>query len=248
VTDFYVVRSPVQIRDEKQKKELIREIRARVAKPGLVVLDTFARCFLGGEENSSKDVGEFIEAAGAIQQEFGAAVLLVHHAKRPRSKNARPDERGSGALRGAADSMVSAWKAGDLVSIESEKMKDEKEFKPITLRLEVVHVGVKARGEAITSCVLVSTEAMPLAQAVLPPLHTGMIGGLQRAPDQMLSRQHWIEAVKSDGGETFSKRSFDEARDELLDDLKHIEKVKHGVFRLSLAGVAAAAALQDVAA
>jgi hypothetical protein len=33
-----------------------------------------------------------------------------------------------------------------------------------------------------------------------------------------------------------------------LDDLKHIEKVKHGVFRLSLAGVAAAAALQDVAA
>ena len=77
------------------------------------MLDTFARCFVDGEENSAKDVGQSIEAAREIQAEFGAAVLLVHHAKRPRNKRDRPDERGSSALRGAADAMASLWKDAD---------------------------------------------------------------------------------------------------------------------------------------
>ena len=67
------------------------------ARPALVVIDTMARG-MTGDENSAKDVGRFIAAVDALP---ASARLVVHHTGKDGSS-----ERGSGALRGAADMMA----------------------------------------------------------------------------------------------------------------------------------------------
>jgi hypothetical protein len=56
---------------------------------------------VGGDENSSKDVGMVIYYCSKIQRELNTAVALVHHTTKTGGV-----ERGSSALRGAADQMI----------------------------------------------------------------------------------------------------------------------------------------------
>src|SRR4051794_7107287 len=55
---FFTLQAP-QLTDAKNLTALIADIK-RQATPVLIVLDTFARTFVGKEENSSKDTGEWI--------------------------------------------------------------------------------------------------------------------------------------------------------------------------------------------
>jgi hypothetical protein len=102
-------------------------------EPALIVLDTLARCLVGGEENSAKDVGLAIAAADRIRRATGAAVLIVHHTRKDGDT-----ERGSTALRGAVDAMWSLRERGSGLQLVSEKMKDAEAFEPIPLRLTPV--------------------------------------------------------------------------------------------------------------
>lgn len=86
---------------EGDEKKLIRTIERLPSKPVLVVIDTLARCFEGGEENSSKDMGKFIAACDRIRNETGAAVMVIHHT----GKNGET-ERGSSALKSAVSTMI----------------------------------------------------------------------------------------------------------------------------------------------
>lgn len=101
--------------------------------PVLVVVDTMARSMIGGDENAARDVGMFIDAADELCKASGAARLIVHHT----GKNGE-DERGSSALRGAAD-LMAALKPDDAgIRLECVKAKDSEEFEPWNLHLESV--------------------------------------------------------------------------------------------------------------
>lgn len=95
------------------------------AQPKFIVLDTLARCFLGGDENSSKDMGRFIEGCDEIRKRTGAVVLIVHHTGKDGDL-----ERGSSALRAGADVMIKAERDdgdspnGGRVTLTFEKRKD----------------------------------------------------------------------------------------------------------------------------
>ncbi len=71
---------PVQFMDDRETERLLRAIAALPAPPVLIVIDTMARCLVGGEENSARDVGLFIHGVERIRHATGAAVLVVHHA------------------------------------------------------------------------------------------------------------------------------------------------------------------------
>lgn len=101
--------------------------------PALVVLDTLARCLVGGDENSAQDMGLAIHAAGQIQKALGASVMIVHHT----AKNTLT-ERGSGALRGAADTMILVDNKGGFISVSCEKQKDAAPFESSEWRLHQV--------------------------------------------------------------------------------------------------------------
>jgi hypothetical protein len=110
--------------------ELCREVGA-----GLVVLDTQARVTLGLEENSSKDMGVFVDRLERLRDTTKACVLTVHH-----TSKGGESLRGSSALEGAASTIVTVKKDGDMVTVSADpdhggKTKDVAAFDPISLRI-----------------------------------------------------------------------------------------------------------------
>ena len=53
-------------------------------EPSLIVVDTMARSMGLGDENSSRDLGQFIANVGTIREITGAYVLVVHHSGKER--------------------------------------------------------------------------------------------------------------------------------------------------------------------
>jgi len=135
--------------------EAVSEFCAAVShlNPKLIVIDTLARCMLGGDENSAKDMGLFIHACNTIQRLTGAAVLVVHHTGKSRNS-----ERGSSALRGGADSMIELSNDDGLISVNCTKSKDSEPFKTRYLRL--VKIATRAERD---SCVLLPAEKVQVS-------------------------------------------------------------------------------------
>jgi len=109
------------------------------ASPVLMVIDTLARNFLGGDENTSKDMGKFVSTVDYFRDHYGASVLAIHHT----GVGEKMRERGSSALRGACDTMVILeWKKHHRCCVvHCEKQKDAEEFPPYVLRQEKVDLG-----------------------------------------------------------------------------------------------------------
>ena len=103
--------------------------------PGLIIIDTLARCFTG-DENETADMARFVAGVDTLRQQLGATVLVVHHMGKDRSRG----ERGSSVLRGAADTMIRVVrnKQDDVMLLKCSKQKDAVEFGDIELRLETV--------------------------------------------------------------------------------------------------------------
>ena len=154
---FFVLEA-VQLKTDEDYRTLVRRIEARNLKPALIVLDTFARCFVGGDENTSKDVGEFMDASRRLQQELDSAILLVHHT----GKDGK-DERGSSALRAAADVMFKVSQdSHGLIRVENDRQKDDEETAIEPLELKQVTLQRLDTQRFLTSCVLRATDAAPL--------------------------------------------------------------------------------------
>jgi AAA domain/DnaB-like helicase N terminal domain len=131
----YFVTRPVNLRDRSEIESFVRQVRAQVPEQiKLVVFDTLARCMIGGDENSSRDMGQAIDGADLVRTRLECAVLLVHHTRKDSEV-----ERGSTALRGAVDVML-ALKVEDNsgLIVSCEKMKDAPPFERIELELEPV--------------------------------------------------------------------------------------------------------------
>ena len=154
---MFFVLEPVQLRDPAHIKGLLYQINARNKQPALIVFDTLARCFVDGEENSAKDVGVVVHHAGVLQQVTGATVLILHHTGRA----AQDQERGSTALRGAADVMISQTIRDGIITLRNTKQKDAEEFAPMTLQLRQVELDMtpSVSTENVTSCVVIRADA-----------------------------------------------------------------------------------------
>lgn len=109
---------------------------SKSVQPVLVILDTLARCLVGGDENSAKDMGLAIAAADRIRRALGATVLLVHHTNKDGGS-----ERGSSALRGACDTMLELRQVDDLLELSCSKQKEAEPFEPLELKLVPAYPG-----------------------------------------------------------------------------------------------------------
>lgn len=142
--------------------DLLREaIEALPEPPVLIVVDTLARNFGAGDENSTKDMNAFIKAVDELRGE--ATVLIVHH-----SGHSNQDrERGSSALRGAADAIYQVERQGGrIVKLTAQKMKDAPTPPPMALEVKGVALGfAEDNGELATSLVLVDGAAQRAIRA-----------------------------------------------------------------------------------
>ncbi len=134
----------------------VAEIVATVAevKPVLVIIDTLARTMTGGDENTQRDMGLFVAACDRIRMATDCTVLVVHHTGRNGNH-----ERGSTALRGAADQVISLDNDDGLIRLACEKSKDSAGFPQRGLRLVVVETGhILEDGTPETSCVVLPSD------------------------------------------------------------------------------------------
>lgn len=146
------ISEPIQPHREGEIESLIEEIRMNGLKPRLIIIDTFARCFAGADENSAKDMGVWVNAISRLQREFDATIVFLHH---PTKSNG--DLRGSGALAGAADTIISVDKNRDgLIDARCEKQKDAEPFERFQVRLRSVEGTNSAIVEAIDACLGIS--------------------------------------------------------------------------------------------
>lgn len=91
--------------------------------PSLIVIDTFARAMAGADENSAMEVGRFIDMMDQARQMTGCATLILHHP----AKNGL-GYRGSGAIAGAADLLVSLTEDENVPGSLTLKYDDVKDF------------------------------------------------------------------------------------------------------------------------
>jgi hypothetical protein len=86
--------------EEADRKALVEAITQAGVKPGLIVLDTLARCYGGGDENSTKDMNTFVTNCDLLRESFpDTTILVVHHT----GKDTARGLRGSSAFNGALD-------------------------------------------------------------------------------------------------------------------------------------------------
>ncbi len=123
----------VNMLDEQDVTTLLAALADLPIPPALTVIDTLARCLVGGDENAARDMGLFIAAVDRIRAATGGTVLVVHHT----GKNGDA-ERGSSALRGAADTMIAVTNDDGLIRIQCDKQKDAPEFERVYARLVTV--------------------------------------------------------------------------------------------------------------
>jgi hypothetical protein len=89
--------------------------------PALIVVDTLARNFGPGDENSTSEMGAFIAAMDDLKARYpGCVLLMVHHSGHAEKQRAR----GSMALKGALDFEYRLEKTGVALTLENTKMKD----------------------------------------------------------------------------------------------------------------------------
>lgn len=103
-------------------------------KPALIVLDTFARCILGIEENSAREIGLVVANLDRLRRATGACILLVHHS----GKESERGSRGSSALRGALDTELELSGDADRMTLKVRKQKEGPEPAPLYLGLVTV--------------------------------------------------------------------------------------------------------------
>ncbi|RDD94161.1 DNA primase [Acidovorax sp. BoFeN1] len=149
----------------------VLDLAAVVPDGAVVVVDTLNRAAPTADENSSRDMGEILEAAKTLQTLTGGLVVLVHHT----GKNAAAGLRGHSSLFAAMDAAIEVSREGDRREWKVAKSKDGIDGEACPFKLAVEVLGTEPTGEAITSCVVVRDTAVEDVRAVKLPQ-----GGNQR--------------------------------------------------------------------
>lgn len=129
----------------------VTDMASNYGPPALIIIDTLARNFGAGDENSTKDMNEFITAVDGLKAPFPkCTVLIVHHSGHGDKLRAR----GAMSLKGAMDAEYRVEKDNMSVTLTCTKMKDAPEPLPLFFKLE----GVALDRDA-TSAVLMVADA-----------------------------------------------------------------------------------------
>ena len=160
---LHVVTLAVAIHNPKVVEAFRADIEQQLpigVTPDLLVIDTFARNFVGGDENSAQHMGLFVAGADALREHFQTAVLVLHHPTKDGSS-----ERGSEALRNASFAVFvfNRTKPMMFATVKCDRMK-EASFPPdVKLQPKVV-------GDALVAdWPYVSADAVAAPDAVLSP-------------------------------------------------------------------------------
>lgn len=157
---FYVIDAAPNFAKQKEDAKAIVEEIKRIeerdsVKVGLMVVDTLATTFEGGNENSSEDMGLYISNMKYIQRYADTGVLIVHHSGKDQAAGAR----GHSSLRAATDTEIeiTSEKKGERYHrlIQTKKQREGESGITIKFGLAVVELGRDDDGDPIDTCHIV---------------------------------------------------------------------------------------------
>ena len=160
---IFVSLAPVGLCDADQVDAIIESVRAigeQAGPPIAIFIDTLARNFGPGDENSTADMTRFIAGIDRIREIYHSAVHIIHHSGHADKTRAR----GSMALKGAVDAEYSLTKNNDgIVRMECKKLKDAELPETMAFKIRSVALPlVDADGEPVTSAVLDRVDYEPV--------------------------------------------------------------------------------------
>lgn len=205
-TNFHFYTEPVQVMDEGSRNEFISQIRQQKINPDIIIVDTLARCSVGMEENSNREMGVFVGALDIIRNEFQCGVLVVHHTGKD------GHTRGASALIGACDSALMLTKADGRIKLSNQfddggKNKHDAEQKARFIELSPMTVGQWS-----------SAVVRPAEAIVTSPVVTGTLTNAQRSILEALEAFGTPMTVKQiQDASKVSRSSIFRARKDLTD-------------------------------
>lgn len=112
--------------------EAVEKLAQKHGNPVLLIIDTLARALpAGSDENSARDMMDFINAVDGLRERFGCVAVIVHHSGH--GEDTRGRARGSSTFRAAMDFEILVEKKGLL---SWKKMKDAELPRPIPFELQ----------------------------------------------------------------------------------------------------------------
>jgi len=109
--EIFVIRHQLNLRSSSDDFNILMEsIDDLIQRTGidlrLIMIDTLARSFGGGNENDSSDMGAWIHNCGRMQRKLDCALMAMHHSGKDIMKGAR----GHSSLLGAVDTQLELQK------------------------------------------------------------------------------------------------------------------------------------------
>ena len=137
---------------------IIPYIKGINEKPAFIIFDTLNRC-MAGDENSTRDATLITDAFTKIQQETGAAVLVLHHAGHSNNSGKSSHARGSSVFGGNFDCMMKIEKKDGKIILKHEYSKDEAIQKDIIFDFIERDTGWRRKnGSPVTACTIELNE------------------------------------------------------------------------------------------
>lgn len=197
-TPIGIIPCPVDLyRPSADVGPLIDLIKSFHKRPSLVIVDTLARVMAGGNENDAADMGRLVAHFDAIRTATESHVMVVHHCGK------KGDLRGSSALIGAVDTEIEVRSNRTIrVGKNREYVQDSRAF---AFGLKKISVGVNAKGQEVSSCVISETEEigdMPNLDSAEAALAFEMLGSVfmdhaMKAPERWkLDASYYFVSIK----------------------------------------------------
>ena len=145
-------------KDHQLLKDTIYEAEDVYGDIGLIVVDTLARNFGGGNENSTEDMNAFIERIDDLKDTFKSTILIVHHT----GHGLQTRTRGSSVLPAAVDGEFRVNRTDNeeemFVKLSQTLVKDGKPLKDKNFKFQIYVDTVRD----ITSGALIETDEIPV--------------------------------------------------------------------------------------
>jgi hypothetical protein len=200
---IYVIRHQLNLRSSVEDfNALMLAIERLVMESGVqfkqIIIDTLARAFGGGDENSASDMMQFVVACGRIQEIVqGAGLLILHHS----GKNQALGMRGSSALLGAVDSELELMRFEDTMKgiVRIAKQKDGEDG--IRYGFEMVEVEISGSSLGFDPVVSLAVQASDeAANQASKKASKGNAGNAGNGKNQRLEMLCLETVVKTKGG------------------------------------------------
>lgn len=174
----------------------------------MIVVDTLAVTFGGGNENSPEDMGQYVANIKRIRDETGAAVLVVHHCGKDEARGMR----GHTSLLGATDGELvveidgNAQKGINDRLLRAGKLREGDSNSDIcSFSLETYQLGFDSEQDIVATCVMVPAVGLKVVRRPSVKSQVQLLAALEA--DYAAGKTVWTEKEIRARAEGFMHRN-----------------------------------------